>query len=491
MIKVINNSANLSTWYLDPGVASGDGSTKEAPIVWSENSTNNGTHLVYPIKENSGYESNRVYILMTLKAGTAYSLYINANYGPMYGELFKQTDLNTVIGNYDYSSSNTINVSEDGNYILGVYNSYSYNVEDYLTLSPAPETTVGEAGWKKKEGLVDGSGWNKITGKVFEYCSLEKASIKYNNYVNGLLYWDSNKASSISSYDDAVSKFETGANGPIFTGKFNLVDGEGSLISGYTDYFIVKMKGYVRIENPGTYIFYTNQDDQVAMRVKDITGYYSGSSGSYGSRVTVELEKGFHEFEFYFAEGSGNQYYNIKWQPPDATTYEDIPYGVFCCKAQDVPSEYFTISSPQYLTSNTSDPNWEISASGEKYGDTQAWCAFAPGNSWRGVGGTWGSGGLPSWIQWRNLNNKVLIKRYKIQGCANYGSITAWTLEGSNDGNNWTIIDTQNIGSFPSGSEFKEFDCSTNNTSYYYHRLNITASEDSDCPVGQIITYSK
>lgn len=182
MIKVISNSDSLSTWYLDPGVTSGDGTTKEAPIVWSEEATENGTKLTYPIKQNSGYESSRVYILVTLKAGTSYSFYMNSSYGPMNGELFKQTDLNTVIGNYYYYDTNTINVSEDGNYILGIWYSFSYDVTDYLTLTPAPETTVGEAGWKKKTGLVDGSGWNLKTGKLFKYRSIEMAEIKFNDF---------------------------------------------------------------------------------------------------------------------------------------------------------------------------------------------------------------------------------------------------------------------------------------------------------------------
>ena len=489
MIKVISNSDSLSTWYLDPGVTSGDGTTKEAPIVWSEEATENGTKLTYPIKQNSGYESSRVYILVTLKAGTNYSFYLNANWGPMNGELFKQTDLNTVIGNYYYSSTNTINVSEDGNYILGIWYSYSYDVTDYLTLTPAPETTVGEAGWKKKEGLVQGDGWNKKTGKVFEYRTLEKANIKYNDYINGLLYWDSNAASSISSFDDAVNKFQTGANGPIFTTKFNLVDGEGTLISGYTNYFIVKMKGYIKIENPGTYKFFTNQDDQIAMKVHDKTGYFSGASGSFGERISIYLEKGYYDFEFYFAEGSGNQYYTIKWQPPGASSYEDIPVGVLCCKSQDIPDEYFTLSSPVFLTSNTSDPNWIVSASGEKYSDTKAWCAFAPGNGWRSYGGAWGSGGVPAWIQWQNLNKKVLVKRYTILS-SGYECIHDWTLQGSNDGNTWDILDTQSISSFPANST-KEFIVSSNNTSYYYHRLYITSSGDSDCPIGEIKSYSK
>ena len=464
MIKVIKNSTNLSTWYLDPGVPTdGDGKSFDNPFVWQLHSSNDNKNFDYTAPEYGNY----VYVLLKLTSGTTYNGNIVAHTGPITYQLYDNDDQNTVLKTFSYydSTSFSFSVDKTGLYIFKCGEEfYNNGSTETLTLNPSPDIISGEAVWKKKEGLAKGEGWNKKTGKMFKYRNIENAGIKYNDYINGLLYWDSNTASSISSFDDAVNKFQTGANGPIFTTKFNLVDGEGTLISGYTDYFIVKMKGYIKIENPGTYKFFTNQDDQIAMKVHDKTGYFSGASG--------------------------NQYYTIKWQPPGASSYEDIPVGVLCCKSQDIPDEYFTLSSPVFLTSNTSDPNWIVSASGEKYSDTKAWCAFAPGNSWRSYGGAWGTGGgVPAWIQWQNLNKKVLVKRYTILS-SGYECIHDWTLQGSNDGNTWDILDTQSISSFPANST-KEFIVSSNNTSYYYHRLYITSSGDSDCPIGEIKSYSK
>lgn len=47
MIKVIRSSANLTAWYLEPTVISGDGSSKETPIVCSEDSTESSIKLYH------------------------------------------------------------------------------------------------------------------------------------------------------------------------------------------------------------------------------------------------------------------------------------------------------------------------------------------------------------------------------------------------------------------------------------------------------------
>lgn len=487
MIRVVRSSKNLTCGYMNPGVVNGDGSTFDTPVVWSESSTNNNGRLDY--KAGTGDSDAIRYILVTLKANTNYSFGISSNNGPILCKMYKQNDSNTVIGNYYYSDSNTITVTEDGNYILAMSNSYTSEGDEYLTLSPSPEVTVGDAGWGYDSTKCLLEGFNQY-GKMIKYRTLDQTSVKFNDFMEGLLYWDSNKYSSISSYDDAVSKFASGFNGPILTNKYDLQDGQSSQIGGWTDGFIVKMKGYIKIDVPGEYKFYTNQDDQIAMRVDDVTAYHSGASGSFALRITKTLTVGLHEFEFYFAEGSGNQYYNIRWQIPGASNYTEIPVGTFWSNKRDVPEEYFYLNCPTNLSSNTSDPNWVVSASNEKYGDTQAWCAFCPGNDWRSTGGCWGSGGLPSWIRWQNLNKKVLIKRYTILSSSSYECIYNWTLEGSNNGTDWTVLDTQSLSSFPPNTT-KEFVVSSNNTSYYYHRLNITSAGDSDCPIGEIKTYSK
>ncbi|MBO4370939.1 MAG: carbohydrate-binding protein [Paludibacteraceae bacterium] len=50
----------------------------------------------------------------------------------------------------------------------------------------------------------------------------------------------------------------------------------------------------------------------------------------------------------------------------------------------------------------------------------------------------------------------------------------SWKLQGSNDGNNWTDLDTQNNVTFTARFQTKRFDISGNSTAYKYFRLYIT-----------------
>ena len=74
--------------------------------------------------------------------------------------------------------------------------------------------------------------------------------------------------------------------------------------------------------------------------------------------------------------------------------------------------------------------------------------------------------------------NEKIIACYRI--CSN-GSSTAynpedWTFEGSNDGSNWDVLDTQTGMSAGLGTHaWNEFPI-TNSTAYRYYRLNITAN---------------
>ena len=50
----------------------------------------------------------------------------------------------------------------------------------------------------------------------------------------------------------------------------------------------------------------------------------------------------------------------------------------------------------------------------------------------------------------------------------------SWKLQGSNDGNNWTDLDTQSNVTFTARFQTKRFDISGNSTAYKYFRLYIT-----------------
>ncbi len=80
----------------------------------------------------------------------------------------------------------------------------------------------------------------------------------------------------------------------------------------------------------------------------------------------------------------------------------------------------------------------------------------------------------PLWIQWQ-CNNPEILKIYTLVSAndAPDRDPKNWTVAGSNDGNNWTVLDTRTDVSFSSRYMNKTFFVN-NNTAYTYYRLNIS-----------------
>lgn len=179
MIKVIKNSTNLSTWYLDPGVPTdGDGKSFDNPFVWQLHSSNDNKNFDYTAPEYGNY----VYVLLKLTSGTTYNGNIVAHTGPITYQLYDNDDPNTVLKTFSYydSTSFSFSVDKTGFYIFKCGQEfYSSGSTETLTLNPSPDIITGESSWKKKEGLAKGEGWNKKTGKVLKYRNIESAGIKY------------------------------------------------------------------------------------------------------------------------------------------------------------------------------------------------------------------------------------------------------------------------------------------------------------------------
>ncbi len=91
------------------------------------------------------------------------------------------------------------------------------------------------------------------------------------------------------------------------------------------------------------------------------------------------------------------------------------------------------------------------------------------------------SASAPSWLQY-DFGGGVTkkITRYTLTNAEGYGYNRSrapkdWTFEGSNDGTSWTVLQTQSGVSWDCDTCTKPFDVS-NNTSYRYYRLKITAN---------------
>lgn len=138
------------------------------------------------------------------------------------------------------------------------------------------------------------------------------------------------------------------------------------------------------------------------------------------------------------------------------------------------------------MTSNTA-PSGIASASSAMSTSYSAWRAFdkvVTGNGWE----TTSSNG---WLQYE-FTQPIRIVKYSIYPRVNFTSSAPkdWTFEGSNDGTNWTVLDTQvNISNWVNGIA-KNYNI-INNIEYKNYRLNISSSNSySGIKLGELEMYS-
>ena len=125
--------------------------------------------------------------------------------------------------------------------------------------------------------------------------------------------------------------------------------------------------------------------------------------------------------------------------------------------------------SPVNMTGNAIPSPFVASASSEYQ---PAWGAFETNTATPGYQGAWVALSMPAWLR-IDLGAAAVAARYAITGDM-YSSLSAWTLEGSNDGVTWTVLDTQAGLAFGNGTVIL-FPVA-NPGSYRYYQLNISAA---------------
>ena len=138
-------------------------------------------------------------------------------------------------------------------------------------------------------------------------------------------------------------------------------------------------------------------------------------------------------------------------------------------------SSYGTTKLVPQLSGYTSG-NITVSASSE-YSTTQyqAWKAFNRSNAT--AQDDWASSTTSGWLQ-VDFTNRIVVGQYELQEGGNTSTNYMpkdWTFEGSNDGTNWTVLDTQAGVTGWTGGEIKSFQF-VNNISYRYYRINILSN---------------
>ncbi|MNW28308.1 F5/8 type C domain protein [compost metagenome] len=140
------------------------------------------------------------------------------------------------------------------------------------------------------------------------------------------------------------------------------------------------------------------------------------------------------------------------------------------------PVAISTTNAIPVMTSNVTPPSGIASASTEYATNHQAWRAF--NGTTIDVGDCWvsASGVLTGWLQYK-FNEPKVIGRYAVTSRNNFGGrgdLKTWTIEGSSDGLNWTVLDNRKNEPAWNANETREYDLQVKFKSFMYYRINIT-----------------
>ncbi len=146
-----------------------------------------------------------------------------------------------------------------------------------------------------------------------------------------------------------------------------------------------------------------------------------------------------------------------------------------------------TISVTPALTSDTTPAPYEVTSSTDLL--FFPWKAFNQSNTaandcWR-AGPSVDSG----WLQFYfGSNNPKIVNKYyiKTQASTDTNSPRSWTLEASNNGTSWTVLDSRTDIDHPGSDTWLGPYIFTNANSYLYYRLNISESNGSSLAIGEL-----
>ncbi len=220
---------------------------------------------------------------------------------------------------------------------------------------------------------------------------------------------------------------------------------------------------------------------------------HSGDAGDGGQFDAQNLlSTGANDGDVLTSDGAGNS----AWEVPaggsgflDANGVGEVPFGTPPAAPVGgsalLYADYMTskvTSIPAMVSANS--PSGVASAS-EHYGSQDAWMAMTDAQ----VGWITNASALPQWIQYQ-FPVATLIGGYAIRPwyVDTYPGRTPkdWTFRGSNDGANWTTLDTVAGWGTPYVYEFGFFPCRPM-TAYAYYRLYITANNgNAYTGIGQI-----
>jgi hypothetical protein len=216
------------------------------------------------------------------------------------------------------------------------------------------------------------------------------------------------------------------------------------------------------------------------------SGFDSSGAVDYVSVINADVSP----VAFGLRAGSANYIYVDRNPSTGALTY-----GSTLVKPlyQQIDPVSGTPDSIQYmlLSSMTADnvPSPYVASSSSVLSASYAAYRAFDGNS--GTNFVFGSGQTTGWLRIDlGSGNQFVAKAYAYTGHVNTPSFNGktWTFEGSNNGNDWTTIDSKVNVSWSNGE--RKYITVSNSTAYRYYRLNITANNGGvECQVNEFQIY--
>jgi hypothetical protein len=102
--------------------------------------------------------------------------------------------------------------------------------------------------------------------------------------------------------------------------------------------FSWEVSAYLRITEPGSYIFNTASDDGNELHINDaiVTSFYGGRGfGAGENSAPITLEAGYHKFLYRMQQGGGGAAARVSWQTPSSSVFLVIPSTAFSIRTEN------------------------------------------------------------------------------------------------------------------------------------------------------------
>jgi hypothetical protein len=102
--------------------------------------------------------------------------------------------------------------------------------------------------------------------------------------------------------------------------------------------FSWEVNAYLKITEPGNYIFNTSSDDGNELQINDniVTSFYGGRGITEGENsAPINLAAGYHKFLYRMQQGAGGAAARVRWQTPGSSELVVIPSTAFSIRTEN------------------------------------------------------------------------------------------------------------------------------------------------------------